>query len=76
MTVQATAIGTPEARNAFRVLLLGAVLTGVLSAYLGALWLVGIRIKDFRRAPTTSRSTHGKGAVDTPIAPSTPTKSE
>ncbi len=59
-----------------RVLLLGAVLTGVLSAYLGALWLVGIRIKDFRRAPTTSRSTHGKGAVDTPIAPSTPTKPE
>lgn len=60
----------------YRVLLLGGVLTGVLSAYLLTLWLVGIRIKDFRRAPTTNRPKDNHGIPPSPTATSNSTKPE
>jgi len=38
----------------YRALLLGGVMTAALATYLASLWLTGLRLKDFRRAPKTS----------------------
>ena len=40
----------------YRALLLGGVLAASMMVYLGCLWLAGIRMKDFRRAPSTAVS--------------------
>jgi putative peptidoglycan lipid II flippase len=42
-----------QANPALRVLWLGLILTGAMAVYLGILMLLGLRPKDFRRAPST-----------------------
>ena len=44
----------------YRALLLGSVLSAAFAAYLAALWLTGLRLKDFRRAPKTSTNDSNK----------------
>jgi len=44
----------------YRALLLGGVLSAAFAAYLAALWLTGLRLKDVRRAPKTSTTDSNK----------------